>query len=153
MQLLQTRWLLGLLVGCLLLLGAAVRVAAGELPFPPQRNGITVTAVTASPMTASGHEFVAISAAFRSHGAVHRNLTIDLDVRRADGTLVFRATRRGVHLENGGSQTVQWVWRRPEQLTPGQYHVDISVYGPNWSPLYLRATDVATFAPGQMAQK
>lgn len=94
-------------------------------------------------------DVLTITAALRNDGGPLRNQTVELEIRGDDGRLALRAPRRGVQLDSSQEQAVSWVWRLPTNLAAGQYTVDISVYGTNWSPLYARLEGGASFVVQQ----
>ena len=134
----------GLAVSFLLLVGLVVWLqGSGEAAIAAP--AVRVLGASVSTSTAAPGEVVTVSAGLRNEGAPMPDLTVELEIRGQDNQIALRAPRRGIRLEASHDQNLAWVWRIPNDLPPGHYHADVSVYGTNWIPLYARLEDGADF--------
>jgi hypothetical protein len=90
-------------------------------------------------------DILTVATTLRNDGKPLPDVTVELEVHGADSQIVLRAPRRGVKLDSSRDQVVSWVWRLPSDLPAGTYTTEVSVYGPNWSPLYSRQEAGASF--------
>lgn len=106
---------------------------------------IRIVSASVSAGTAAPGDVLTLNSLVRNDGAALPDVTVELEIRADDGRLMLRSPRRGVRLEPGRDQNVAWVWRLPNDLEPGRYRADITVFGPNWSPQYARLESGAGF--------
>jgi hypothetical protein len=106
---------------------------------------VHIVGASTSTATAAPGDVVTLTSLVRNDGAALPDITVELEVRADDGRLMLRSPRRGVRLDQGHDQNVAWVWRLPNDLPPGRYRADVTVYGPNWSPQYARLESGAGF--------
>ncbi|MBI2942118.1 MAG: hypothetical protein HYY04_16935 [Chloroflexi bacterium] len=139
----------GMGIAILIALLAAQPVVGRLIAIPLIGDGrpqLRITTAAAMPSELGNHDVVSIASTVRSDRGSFRDLTVDMDVRNAEGVVVLRATQRGVRLSEGDERTLNWYWRVPSYIPPGDYTVAINVYGPNWSPLYAARENAAALA-------
>lgn len=134
----------GLILGACALLGFVFWLqATGSAAVAAPEVRIVGTKASAGPLAPG--DVVTVTTALRNEGRPLQDLTVELEVHGENSQIVLRAPRRGVKLGSAQDQTVSWVWRLPTDLPSGSYTTEVSVYGPNWSPLYSRQEDGASF--------
>jgi len=144
MRVRRPRWFINVPIAIGILVSAAFAGKTSGLMAQQATPSISITKLTITPSPVETLDVVTFAGYMHGDGSSYHDLTVDLDVRGEDGNLVLRATQRGVRLDDGGSQVVYWVWRVPASVPPGTYQVGLSIYGANWSPLYVHAPDLAT---------
>ncbi len=138
---------IGMIMGVCAMVGFAfwLRGSSGAAMAAPQVR-VADTRVTAGDLRPG--DVVTITSTLHGDGGALKDLTVELEIHSADSQIVLRAPRRGVNLEPSRDVPVSWVWRLPADFAAGSYTTEVSVYGDNWSPLYTREENGATFVVG-----
>ncbi|TAK31869.1 MAG: hypothetical protein EPO21_16655 [Chloroflexota bacterium] len=111
------------------------------------RDGAIVSLVEteATPSNVEQRHVLTIGTTFSNNGGRLDGLSVEIDVRAADGTSVLHEKQTGLRVSAGDERSVYWEWRIPQRVSAGSYVVGVDVLDNDGQHVLASDPEAASF--------